>query len=104
MTKQIRIHFDAEINEEDGSIGLAVDWETSIKFAVMALTSAAEKHPQIRQALELSVAYMDKVNPLSDEERMMAMLETMLSRNDKESEEANEVASLLRGMQTKGDA
>ena len=108
--KKVKLHFDAAIDKDANSMEMSIEWEASVEYAVAVICTAAEKHPQIYEAILISAESLKREAFKSESRRiaelMMSTLED-LDPDEVSKEDQEEIANQLKamgGITPQGDA
>ena len=83
--RKVKLCFNATIDDDNGTMEMAIEWESSIEYAVAVLCTAAEKHPQIYEAIIVAGETLRNQAPKTDRERMRDLIKgTLESLDDSE--------------------
>jgi hypothetical protein len=100
------MHFDAEIDDEQHSMGLGIHWEADLTDSVAVLVEAAKRNPQIRAVVALASDYFNHEDPITLEKAIANALAANASAGLEIS--AEEIAAMSAKFKSqsnkKGDA
>lgn len=108
--KKVKLHFDASIDTDNESMEMSIEWEASVEYAVNVLCTAAEKHPQIYEAIMVSALTLQERKPKSESRRLAELMMSTLEDLDPDEvskEDQEELAKQLKamgGITPQGDA